>query len=114
MQSFSLDSSTQSPADWNPGLAERFWRIVRKFGWWGAAYREAVFRLADHAQSRAEQDDERMESVGCSVPPFPSPAVRIVTLQSVELTGLDGSNPLAFLGEEHCGWQTRRSRATQG
>jgi CRISPR-associated endonuclease/helicase Cas3 len=48
----------QDVAAWNAEPLGRFWRVVRKRGWWGAAYREAVFRLADHAKSRAEQEGE--------------------------------------------------------
>jgi CRISPR-associated endonuclease/helicase Cas3 len=91
-------SSKQDIGPWNAELPERFWRIVRKYGWWGAAYREAVFRLADHAQSRAEQEaDWSPRSDSSPVPPPLPPRVARPTLYPLPLPGLDGSNPLGFL-----------------
>lgn len=97
-ETFNIKTSAQQTTAWNAELPERFWRVIRKYGWWGAAYREAIFRLADHAQSRDEQeaDWKSQEHDAGKLPPFPS-CGKPRQLYELPLTGLDGANPLAFL-----------------
>jgi CRISPR-associated endonuclease/helicase Cas3 len=94
---FKPDSCHQDTLRWNGELPQRFWRVVRKFGWWGAAYREAVFRLADHAESREEQEADWQPAAKAELLEFASGKQRGCAPHRLPLPGLDGANPLAFL-----------------
>ncbi|HKY36235.1 MAG TPA: type I-U CRISPR-associated helicase/endonuclease Cas3 [Polyangiaceae bacterium] len=51
-------SSAHDLQRFDSALSERFWKLIRHYGYWGLAWLEAVLRLADHRESEQEAAEE--------------------------------------------------------
>jgi CRISPR-associated endonuclease/helicase Cas3 len=45
------------------GCTERFWRLTRKYGYWGLAYLEAILRWAAHPEAGREENQTTLTEV---------------------------------------------------
>lgn len=68
------------------GWSDLFWSLIRRFGWWGLAYLEAVLITADHHVSAKEQRHAAEPRAESSSSPSKSPTSTQPSLQPTRAT----------------------------
>jgi CRISPR-associated endonuclease/helicase Cas3 len=85
-------SGFEPPHKLSEDHANRFWLLTRRYGWWGLAYAEMLLRLADWEASAKPETNLSPPS-----PPTPLPPESAIKRTTLDLPGIDGSNPLGAL-----------------
>jgi CRISPR-associated endonuclease/helicase Cas3 len=94
--------STHDRRQWTPahrfdsGIAERFWVLNRRLGWWGLAYVESLLRLADWKASAMPGRGPTNTGIKANNADAVTGTAKAAE-DSLVLAGIDGSNPLGFL-----------------
>lgn len=73
------------------GWTDCFWSLIRRFGWWGLAYIEAILITADHHVSASEQRQAAEPGAASSPSPSKSPAPIQPSLQPSRATSAGSS-----------------------
>jgi CRISPR-associated endonuclease/helicase Cas3 len=97
------------------GHAERFWRLVKQYGWWQLALLETILTSADGLSSGSHEiettDAPELPFQGQHLPP--SELRPKTTPYTLELPGLQGTNLLAFLATLGAFRQISRERPNE-